>query len=192
MDLRIVLFLSREGQHRTEREWTLHLSAVVAALRREKKRQRCGTQNRGRGHRRRKKRWFFFDQLRRGGRRAERKKGATSSFRHAPPCFSLPLSVSLFPFLSLGALRSGCHDALAASPAAAAAAVAAKTESERARELERAREKEERLKKSSMPAASGRKKNQNSRQRLGEDARPVPGHHVEQAPQQTVEGLKEV
>lgn len=191
MDLRIVLFLSREGQHRTEREWTLHLSAVVAALRREKKRQRCGTQNRGRGHRRRKKRWFFFDQLRRGGRRAERKKGATSSFRHAPPCFSLPLSVSLFPFLSLGALRSGCHDALAASPAAAAA-VAAKTESERARELERAREKEERLKKSSMPAASGRKKNQNSRQRLGEDARPVPGHHVEQAPQQTVEGLKEV
>ena len=101
------------------------------------------------------------------------------------------LSVSLFPFLSLGALRSGCHDALAASPAAAAA-VAAKTERERARELERAREKEERLKKSSVPAASGRKKNQNSRQRLGEDARPVPGHHVEQAPQQTVEGLKEV
>jgi hypothetical protein len=123
--------------------------------------------------------------------RGEKKRGDVE-FSARPMFLSPSLFVSLFPFLSLGALRSGCHDALAASPAAAAAAVAAKTESERARELERAREKEERLKKSSMPAASGRKKNQNSRQRLGEDARPVPGHHVEQAPQQTVEGLKEV
>lgn len=30
------------------------------------------------------------------------------------------------------------------------------------------------------------------RQRLGKDARPVPGHHVEQATQQAVEGLEEV
>lgn len=119
------------------------------------------------------------------------KKRSDVEFSACPMFLSPSLSVSLFPFLSLGALRSGCHDALAASPAAAAA-VAAKTERERARELERAREKEERLKKSSVPAASGRKKNQKSRQRLGEDARPVPGHHVEQAPQQTVEGLKEV
>ena len=42
-----------------------------------------------------------------------------------------------------------------------------------------------------MPTPSG-KKTSNSRQRLGKDARPVPGHHVEQATQQAVEGLEEV
>ena len=119
--------------------------------------------------RKRRRRVFFFSARRR----------TLHAISSSVLCFSL----SLFLF---EALRSGCHDALAAS------SLAATTEGDRARE--RASEGKK-SKKELMPCrrrAGNKKKTSNSRQRLGKDARPVPGHHVEQATQQAVEGLEEV